>query len=449
MWRAPDTSLVDRVILQGSSTHSTARSVASVARMQGSIRFGIVAAVSIAVLLSGGVTSAAAERPAVHGVAPPSNCIETNDAGVQVWYGEADPEVLQVGDELQAAVDDSPERMTGVAFCSRYDGVVLFVAATDSAVQAVAEKVQGAHPAIPVYLSEVGSSLSSLLRTVDIFLDDSSLAGTVTAVGPDIYTGGVRVSIVEDSQRQVDLTKAAVSAAAGRTIPVTISEGGAGELTGRFNDSAPYYMGGALTNASGGLICSSGVPMTIGSTRRLLTAGHCSGSTYYNNGGVVGSTYTTAFPGNADIYGDWKLVQGSTYAKRVFNGSVSSGSSLPINGAAWGGRPNGYQICSSGAVTGQICRYFVIGSYQSQVLDGVMVGHLLEMIHDSTGSGYQNDSAGWKKGDSGGTCYYADGLGGVIVNGITSGTWKPPAGGPYYYCTQLSGVRAWSPGATF
>lgn len=55
-----------------------------------------------------------------------------------------------------------------------------------------------------------------------------------------------------------------------------------------------------------------------------LTAGHCTNSTHYNNGNYVGSTFTTAYPGNTDIYGDWKLIDGRDYAHALYSQGVSS-----------------------------------------------------------------------------------------------------------------------------
>jgi len=193
-------------------------------------------------------------------------------------------------------------------------------------------------------------------------------------------------------------------------------------------------------------VCSAGVPITTNGTRRLLTAGHCTGSTFTNNGNVVGTTYTTAYPGNAHIYGDWKLIQGSTYGMRVFNGIMSSNDNLPISGANYGGRPNGLQICVSGRTTAQTCRYFVTGSYETFTVNGVTANYQLRMYHDGDLDGY-GDRSGWESGDSGGPCYYSDGSGGVIVNGIVKGRITPTTGAITYYCSQLTGVRYWDASA--
>jgi hypothetical protein len=220
---------------------------------------------------------------------------------------------------------------------------------------------------------------------------------------------------------------------------------GKGENSTRLGDSPPWWMGAELRyNTS--YYCSAGVPITTNGTRRLLTAGHCTGSTFTNNGNVVGTTYTTTYPGNAHMYGDWKLIQGSTYGTRVFSGIMSSNDSLPISGANYGGRPEGLQMCTSGRTTAQICRYFAAGSYATHTVNGVTSNYQQRMYHDGNLDGYA-DRSGFDLGDSGGPCYYSDGSGGVVVNGIVKGFTKPSTGAIEYYCTQLTGVRYWDAGS--
>ena len=97
------------------------------------------------------------------------------------------------------------------------------------------------------------------------------------------------------------------------------------------------------TTASGGTAsCSSCVPIKTGGVVRLLTAGHCLGATFTNNGTQVGTVYTSAYNptnslSNSDIYGDWKLIQGSTYSKLVYSGATASSlTTLTISAADWG-----------------------------------------------------------------------------------------------------------------
>lgn len=84
-----------------------------------------------------------------------------------------------------------------------------------------------------------------------------------------------------------------------------------------------------------------------------------------------------------------------------------------------------------------------MGAYENWLFEFRDNGHLLRTVHDNTSSGGW-DRDGFKPGDSGGTCYYSNGFGGVIATGVVKGEyWYPWT--HYYFCPQLSGVRAYTP----
>lgn len=376
--------------------------------------------------------------------AAPDSCLRFDETGDQVWEGEASAELDHLANRVQLLVDEHTEAATGVAMCSGFDGVAVFVTATDGE---LAEKINAiaGDSSHPVLAYAVPASLDTLLSAGQEVMN-SELSGSLIGFAPDMYSGALVVEVGAGSDPGA-VTEQARQVLAGTeyaAVEVAAGIGGEGEaLVTRKADLAPYWMGGELVSAGGGY-CSSGVRITIAGVHRLLTAGHCTSTTFTNNGTLVGNQYTTAYPGNADIYGDWKLLSGSTYGMGVFNGGVFDTTSLAISGAVWGGRPNGSGICTSGRTTGQICRYYVTNSYTTRTVDGVVTGHMLEMRHDSTGGGGA-DWNGAEPGDSGGTCYYSDGAGGVTVAGIVTARFNTPA--LRYYCTQLSGVRAWPTGA--
>lgn len=378
-----------------------------------------------------------------------SNCIVLDALGNQIWFGETDPHVDALGSALQTIVDAHTDQTTGVAFCTHYEGAAIFVVAPgDDLLQEIAN-VALEYPDLRVIIRQSGGSISELFTVGAELLKNPVMQGIIVGVAPDMCSGGLLVTVAQEewplSVKNERLINDTVEAANGSPLPVKYERGGRSELSTRAVDSQPYWMGGELTYGSSA--CSSGVPIILDGVRRLLTAGHCTGSTFYNNGNFVGSTYTTSYPGNADFLGDWQLIQGSTYAARVFNGPLDSNSSLSISGAVWGGRPNGSGICNSGRTTGQICRYYVLSSYASFTWSGVTTGPLLRMKHDSTGTGTGADSNGWRPGDSGGPCYFSDGNEGVTAAGIVTGR---DVFQPYeiYYCTQLTGVRSWNSTAT-
>jgi hypothetical protein len=212
-----------------------------------------------------------------------------------------------------------------------------------------------------------------------------------------------------------------------------------------------HYMGAALCPSSGKCEqstegrCSGGVPLVVNGIETMLTAGHCTSSSYYNNGSLVGSQYTTSYPGNADIYGDWKLLYRHDYHPRTYSGGLSDQTTLFMSVADWGPPQVGQGICSSGSTTGQKCRFFVTAINLSVSFSGVQANQLFSMRHDSTnGPGW--DTNGFLGGDSGGPCYYASGtVGKVRVSGIVKGMTTTRL---TYYRTQLAGVRLWNLGAT-
>jgi hypothetical protein len=146
----------------------------------------------------------------------------------------------------------------------------------------------------------------------------------------------------------------------------------------------------------------------------------------------------------------------STYAKSVWNGTVTGTDTLPINSANWGQRAYGAAVCTSGRSTGQKCRFFVTNPETSISVavpkpgggtSTLTFGYVVVMRHDDTQSTTGSDSNGFSGGDSGGPCYYADGNGGVEVLGIVSAS-VDTAAGRRYYCTLLKGFRQWAPSAT-
>jgi len=374
-----------------------------------------------------------------------TDCVTRDESGNQVWFGEADPRVDALGNALQSVVDEHTDQTTGVALCSHYEGAAIFVVSpSDDVRQKIAEVASEFHD-LQVITRTAGAPISQLFAVGTKVLKSPEMQGVVVGVAPDMYSGGLLVTVAqekwplsENDKRLIDDTVEAIN---GSPLPLNYEQGGQAELSTRAADSQPYWMGGELT--FGTSACSSGVPIVLNGVRRLLTAGHCTGSSFYNNGNFVGSLYTTTYPGNADFLGDWQLIQGSTYGARVFNGPLDSSSSLPISGGVWGGRPNGSAICTSGRTTAQTCRYYVLSSYASFSWSSVPTGPLLKMKHDSSGTGTGADSDGWGPGDSGGPCYYSDGNGGVTAAGIVTGrdVFQPSE---IYYCTQLTGVHSWN-----
>lgn len=414
--------------------------------MKRALLIGSVLAVALAVSATG-VSQAEENNRGSQAPSISAECIQSGKSGHQIWKGQPSVELNSVADSLQALVDANPDVATGVAYCSRYEGVAVFM--SPGADQPLLDEIDAIRQSAPdqvVFVSQVAASLSELLDASSQIIDTNG----VVSVTPDITIGGLSIGYDKNVWASADALQAKLpaqaEAARGKAMPLRFAEERAPEDTTRRADSEPYYMGAEL--AYGTSVCSAGAPITINGSRKLLTAGHCTGSSFTNNGNLVGTTYTTAYPGNADIYGDWKLIDGKSYGTRVFSGSLSSSESLQISGANWAGRPAGSGVCSSGRTTAQICRFVVQSSYGTITSSsGVTANHILRMYHDSDMNG-TGDNSGFAGGDSGGSCYYSDGSGGVTLTGIVKAVLDPASGPNVYYCTQLSGVRAWNSSVT-
>lgn len=221
---------------------------------------------------------------------------------------------------------------------------------------------------------------------------------------------------------------------------------------GRYSDYSRFYMGG-LAHKKGSygsekVNCSLGVPVMYNGRSGVLTAAHCGKGSYDTSDRktYIGSTVASSYEyGRHD--GDWQILAGSTYANRVFTGPADTDSteSLPISGVNLGRLELGRQLCASGQTTGQTCRYYVTAQDGAGKFVGYELSHLIQMEHRSN---HKNaDCNGFKRGDSGGPMYYADGRGGVIVNGLVTG--YLPRWNCTYYATSLSSVSNALPGIRF
>lgn len=414
-------------------------------------------------LLAGVIVASGLAGPAISSAGNAANAVESSAAstsneqcspvlntdGVQQWVGSAPDELVALADDVQSLLNEHTGDSAGVAYCSDYSGVEAFIQPGAKDLRAKVTLIADRFPGTKLFLRNSPMSLDQLLIEQNRVLRVAKLRGLpVNGSGPDIRSGGLMlgVDLGAKGPDALPAVAAAVEQVLASPVPLRFRASRAsGDSMTRRADASPYSMGAEITSSSA--TCSLGVPILVGGVHRVLTAGHCTGSTWTNNGNHVGTTYTTAYPGNADVYGDWQLVGGSLYGLSVYNGSVTSPAVLSISGATYGSRPVGSQLCASGRTTGQTCRYFVIGNYRVEDIDGVGRGHMVELHHDGDLNGVE-DSNGWNDGDSGGPCYFASGAG-VNVDGIVTGwiDWFFTSG-MSYYCTQLSGVRAWNSSAS-
>ena len=384
------------------------------------------------------------------------HCVEFDESGTPEWFEDSTPELDRLANDLQDIANDNQDLVAGVAYCSHREAVAIFVKSNAKHLSDQLDTVALAHPESVVYQYIVKHSMSEMMAMMDKIPGQKMRSHGIGGMHPDIFTGGLTFLMQPadgNAPGQSETLSQEFASVVGGDVSISVETSEVVEpLYHRYSDIPAYYMGGALCPTSGsctaatGGRCSGGIPLKVNGVFTMLTAGHCTASRYWNAGNSVGTQHTTAYPGNARVFGDWKLLKGSSYGLRTFSGGATNDSrSLPITGAEWSLRPTGSSLCTSGSTTGQICRYFITAPNTtlaaSQISDGIPRNRLIMMRHDAN-AGSGSDTAGSRPGDSGGPCYYADGTGGVVAAGIVT------AGGGYtYYCTQLSGVRAWNSSA--
>lgn len=385
----------------------------------------------------------------------------------RVWGSEAqDPNLGILADKIMEVVDDYPDNLVGSAFSS--EDVFLEVFAKDPAgpgvgeiaglvsasgitnrviIVAVPHSMSDYEDAQDALRSEYGDELGFTVDWLSSTLiaspvtPDTDVSGTLGPVGEP-----VELSAIVDSPSTLRQLEGDEKVA---KVPVVFEPLIEATTQGRYDDYAPYEMGGAIHRNKKGE-CSLGIPMRYKNKHMVLTAGHCLAGTFWNgnNTRIVGTTWGgTVAAGTASKYGDWQLLTGQTYRRRVFNYGANDNrhSSLPLAQAFFGAKPVGTQLCTSGMKTGQICRYRVKTSRTWSSFTGVgEVGMITTMTHQhNTGV---VDRIGTRPGDSGGTVYYPLGDGTQQVVGIITGANDPL---DLYYFTRLEGVQKAYPTVEF
>jgi hypothetical protein len=163
-----------------------------------------------------------------------TDCVIRDDSGRQVWFGEADPSVSALGNALQAIADEHQDQTTGVALCSHYEGAAIFVVSPSDQVRQSIAEVASKFPDLRVITREAAASISQLSAAGANVLKRSDIKGLVAGVGPDIYSGGLLITVLKDkwplSENEKDRIDDAVEAVHGSRLPLTYEQGGTAVL---------------------------------------------------------------------------------------------------------------------------------------------------------------------------------------------------------------------------
>lgn len=435
----------------------------------------LAVAAATALLTTGFAPSAGAvtDRTSEHGIN-----IE-NAEGERIWFGQISGDVEAASETLATLAAQHEDLTAGVSLTS--DSRMIEVYVTSHGRRVLTSKMRravGSKFTKIVRVITVEHSTDELLRAQQSIPDATWESLNMTSVAPSVEHNGLVIGIAAPNEDSAVHGPSAEGSASGKLarratpgpadridqinldVPVRFVEGETSDPAyTRRSDAAPYYGGAEIIR--NGTYCSLGFPITVGSAKYAVTAGHCGLGTFYNNGVKVGTTHTTTWTATAARYGDWQLLKGSTYGMSVYNGAVTSSSSLRISRGNYGSRANGSALCTSGRTTGQICRYRVKDSHVTKrarvsETQTTKVGYLTELISDPNDDGV-GTCTGFKSGDSGGPAYYADTStpGSVVVLGVIHGETASEiskSGGKCssarYYISELKGVRAWNSNAT-
>lgn len=241
-------------------------------------------------------------------------------------------------------------------------------------------------------------------------LQDKLNKEIVAGVRPYLVGTGVdvRANKVEVYSLNPELAKTVLSDYPGQVV---VKYGTAGTaVSGRQSDSPAFYGGGRIRNSANSSFCTSGFAVKKSGVTYMVTDGHCFplNTTVYNGN----KSYTfgkVAYLNNGSNSLDTALISGSTYSARIFTGSNTSSSSIPVKSL---GYSCGY------------CYVYVDGSVTGQALGKITTSD------PSFGSCYIIDShyvCGQVKvtpgsvcahGDSGGPIFGNNGSGGATAVGV-------------------------------
>lgn len=376
------------------------------------------------------------------------------------WDGDQDPVLRDLSVEIAGITEDFSENLAGSSFSSDDSFLEVYVKDVDG--PGIAE-IQSAAKSFGMENQVVLLAVDHSLQELEIAAEtvDTESDGLLSA-GIDFISNGLTVQEMNeeaavtlgiqselDSTETVNLDQVIPVEKQLRdgqeSIPVEVEEfSPVQDDVGRYDDSSYYYSGARIRGVNGET-CSLGIPIVVNGQYKVLTAGHCLSPKFTNGitSTIVGNIYTTAYPHNAEKYGDWKLLQGSHYATRIWNAGANdwSNKSVAITRAIWGEKlSSGTQLCTSGQTTGQKCRFRLKEQYApvSVSTGNVRTGYHSMMRHQNTVN--VNDSNGFQSGDSGGPVYFSNSVGGVTVVGIVKGHTSDSK----YYYTRLDGVRKWN-----
>ena len=158
------------------------------------------------------------------------SCVVRDAQGAQIWLGLPSAELEYVGDALQRMVDGQPGSLTGVSYCSLYDGVAIYGRSSSAATSAAIRSLADDHPAVHILVNSVPNSLTELLTAEKTVASHYRTSGDLTSLNPDVTTGGIDVYLnpqaaVAGSAASVRALAATIQTLVGSDVPVHVQLG--------------------------------------------------------------------------------------------------------------------------------------------------------------------------------------------------------------------------------
>lgn len=267
----------------------------------------------------------------------------------------------------------------------------------------------------PVRVVQAAHSRAELVSAADT-------VGAYIRANPESLYHGVEVAydgsglVVDADQPTGRMAAAAPPVQIPAGIPLTMSATSRPQLTGRLNDSVPYWAGGRIQNNDNAAFCTAGWPVYAKGAAYMLTAGHCGrvgGS--FNNGNDSLFFGTGAYE---HVDHDVMLVSASV-AGRMWDGGVGSGE-FTKGIVGWEKPIVGQYLCSSGATSGAVCNFRTSNTFQHTSCFKDVYGN--QECHSSLVLADQLDGLpGSRGGDSGGPVFSLSGSDKVIAKGTITG----------------------------
>lgn len=196
-------------------------------------------------------------------------------------------------------------------------------------------------------------------------------------------------------------------------VPVEVVAQDRLHQSGRNNDTAPFYGGGAIAGDGGGG-CTAGFGVVTGGQEYLLTAGHCGfpGQTWRNGDGsrLIGNA------SHENVGQDLMMIPTNAGA-HIFTGVAGATNVSYVS--SWGWVFTGEELCSSGSVTTWLCGHVVIDAGNTSYCDHDYYGNW-ECYSGLVWSQQEDGQTAGLHGDSGGPVVLPT-AGGVVAKGTISG----------------------------